>query len=102
MDKIKKIYAITHRGFEFDDIGYPSLEPIKFFTTQEKRDKAFEEIVAKQLKWFEKCKADHLKYYGSFSAEDEYLVNVNDGDTLEIFMGKWCYEWGKEEFELEE
>ena len=98
----QKIYVILHRAYEFDDIGYPNLVPTKFFISKEKRDKAFEEIVAKELQWFEKRKADHLKYYGSFSTEDEYFVNVNDGDTLELFMGEWCYEWGKEEYEIEE
>lgn len=97
-----KIYTIVYRGFEFDDIGYTSLYPIKFYSTKEKRDKAFEEIVAKELQWFEKCKADSLKYYDKERVEEDYTIEVNDGSTLELYMGNWCYEWGKAEFELEE
>ena len=101
--KPNKIYAITHRGFEFDDIGYSSLEPIKFFLTEEKRDKVFEELVSKKMEWFEKCKADDVKYYGSqLHADEEYYVNTNDGSVLELYMGNWCYEWGKTEFEIED
>ena len=96
-----KIYAILHRGYEFDDMGYPNLVPTKFFASKEKRDKAFEELVAKQLQWFEKCKADDLKYYSSVHNEDEYCINVNDGSTLELFMGNWCYEWATEEYDIE-
>lgn len=99
---INKVYAITHCGFEFDDIGYTDLAPIKFFSTKEKRDKAFEELVSDKIKWFEKCKADSLKYYDKERVEEDYTIEVNDGSTLELYMGKWCYEWGKIEFELEE
>lgn len=101
-DKMKKIYVITHRGFEFDDIGYSNLEPIKFFSTKEKRDKAFAELVSSRVKWFEKCEADSLKYYDKERVEEDYIINVNDGSTLELYMGNWCYEWSKTEFELEE
>lgn len=97
-----KIYAITHRGFEFDDIGYSSLEPIKFFLTEEKRDKAFNELVEKELKWFETCKTDSLKYCDKERVEEDYIINVNDGSTLELYMGKWCYEWGKTEYDIED
>lgn len=102
MDKIKKIYAITHRGYEFDDIGYSNSEPIRFFSTKEKRDEAFAELVSSRVEWFEKCKADSLKYYDKKHVEENYIINVNDDSTLELYMGKWCYEWGKTEFELEE
>ena len=102
MDNIKKIYAITHRGFEFDDLGYSNSEPIRFFSTKEKRDKAFAELISNRVEWFEKCKADSLKYYDNERVEEDYTINVNDGSMLELYMGKWCYEWGKTEFELEE
>ena len=95
--KPNKIYAITHRGYEFDDIGYPDLAPIKFFSTKEKRDDAFKEIVTKELEWFENGK--NSKY----SNPDNYEIgeNTND-DFLELYMDKWCYEWGKTEFEIED
>ena len=102
-DKMKKIYAITHRAYEFDDLGYPDLVPIKFFSTKEKRDKVFEELISKKMAWFEKCKADDVKYYGSqLHADEEYYINTNDGSVLELYMGNWCYEWCKTEFELED
>lgn len=103
MKSKNKIYAITHRGFEFDDIGYSSLEPINFFLTEEKRDNAFNELVEKKLKWFETCKADDIKYNGSQThGDEEYQINVNDGSTLELYMGNWCYEWGKTEYDIKD
>lgn len=102
MEEKKMIYAITHRTYEFDDLGYPDLTPIRFFSTKEKRDNAFKELVSEKLAWFEKCKADSLKYYDKERVEEDYTIEVNDGSTLELYMGNWCYEWGKAEFELEE
>lgn len=102
MEEKKFIYAITHRGFEFDNIGYTSLYPIKFYSTKEKRDKAFAELVSSRVKWFEKCKADSLKYYDKERVEEDYTINVNDDSTLELYMGKWCYEWDKTEFKIED
>lgn len=97
MDKIKKIYAITHRAYEFDDLDYPDLKPIRFFTTKEKRDEAFKELVSREMKWFEESKN------GKYGRAKDYKIgeNTND-DFLELAMSKWCYEWGKEEYEIEE
>ena len=97
MEEQKMIYAITHRAYEFDDLGYPDLKPIRFFTTKEKRDEAFKELVSKEMKWFEECKN------GKYAKQEDYEIgeNTND-DFLELYMDKWCYEWGKIEFELEE
>ena len=69
----------------------------KFFTTQEKRDNAFKELVTKQMEWFENCK--NSKY----SNPDNYEIGeeTND-DFLELYMDKWCYEWGKEEYDIED
>lgn len=102
MEEKKMIYGITYRSYEFDDLGYPDLIPIKFYSTKEKRDNAFEELVVKELQWFKKCKADSLKYYDKERVEEDYTIEVNDGSTLELYMGKCCYELGKTEFELEE
>ena len=93
-----KIYAITQCGHEWDDI-YTSwdMRPTKFYTTREKRDKAFKELVEKQLKWFEECKN------GKYANPDEYEIgeDTND-DFLELYMGKWVYDYGKAEYEIEE
>lgn len=97
MNKKEKIYAITHRGFEFDDIGYPDLKPTKFFTTQEKRDNAFKELVTKQMEWFENCKNSKYSNPNNYEIGEE----TND-DFLELYMDKWCYEWGKEEYDIED
>lgn len=97
MEEKKMIYGITCRAYEFDDLGYPDLTPIKFYSTKEKRDNAFKELVLEKLAWFERCK--NSKY----TRTEDYEIgeNTND-DFLELAMGKWCYEWGKAEFELEE
>lgn len=92
-----KIYVITHRGFELDDLGYPDLLPVRYFFTKEKRDQAFDELVARETEWFEKCKN------GQYANQEDYEIgdNTND-DFLELYMDKWCYEWGKDEYEVEE
>ncbi len=92
----QKIYAITKRSFEFDDIGYQDLMPIKFYSTKEKRDNAFKELVNEERKWFENCK--NSKY----SNPDDYEISEDTDECLELYMGKWCYEWGKTEYEIEE
>lgn len=97
MEEKKMIYGITCRAYEFDDLSYPYLMPIRFFSTKEKRDNAFKELVSEKLAWFEECKNSE------YTRTEDYEIgeNTND-DFLELSMGKWCYEWGKREFELED
>jgi hypothetical protein len=41
------------------------------------------------------CKVGH--YYA-----DDYEISEDIDECLELYMGKWCYEWGKTEYEIEE
>jgi hypothetical protein len=97
MEEKKMIYGITYRSYEFDDLGYPDFTPIKFYSTKEKRDNAFKELVSEKLAWFEKCKNSE------YTRTEDYEIGENTiDDFLELAMGKWCYEWCKKEFEFVE
>ena len=93
-----KIYAITEASYELDD--YPlntSSYPIKFYTTKEKRDNAFKALVENRMEWFEKCKND------KYSNQQDYEIGEDTNeDCLELYMGKWAYEYGKTEYDIEE
>lgn len=99
MNELKqKIYAITRCSYEWDDYHTSwDLKPTKFYTTKEKRDKAFKELVEHELKWFEECKNGKYANSGNYHISED----TND-DYLELYMDRWCYCYGKMEYNIDE
>ena len=97
----KKVYAILHNSYEFDDLNYGDLTPSFMSLNKDTVLKKFKEIKENEISNFYrifKMKENWLNEHPEF--KEDYQIIVNTKDELEIFCDNWCYIWKLTEYEL--
>lgn len=94
----KTLYCIFYDSFEFDDPCYNSSERPLFFTTnKESLEKTWNELKQKEIDHFNKFKQESVDQ----EYKDDYTIEKNVDDELELYMGNWSYRWWTCEYELD-
>ena len=101
MGKYKKVYAILHNSYEFDDISYGELTPSFMSLDKETVIKEFNRIKKREIKHIE----DLIKHWEKYLNEhperkEDFQITINKDDELEIYFDNWCYHWVIDEYEL--
>ena len=87
MEQANKVYAILYNAYESDDIVTGSDEIIFCSLSENKRDEEFDRILNEEN-----------KRYDNYKGENDYFDNGNE--RIDFTIGKWCYSYYKEEYEL--
>ena len=98
----QKVYAILYNAYEFDDLSYGDLTPKFMSLSKDTVLKEFESIKEKEINWFNNIlsgKEEWLKEHPE--RKEDYQICTNTEDSLEIYVGNWCYEWRLTEYELD-
>ena len=101
MEKYKKVYAILHNSYEFDDVSYGELTPSFMSLNKETVIEEFNRIKKREITSFE----NRIKCYEKYLNEDpkrkeDFQIVINKDDELEIYFDNWCYQWIIDEYEL--
>ena len=90
-----KVYTLEYRAYEFDDLNYGS-SIIKFASLN--KNKIIEKF-NKEREWNikvvneQQAKADEIH-------KEDYQIYRDEENYFEAWIGKWCYEYSINEYEL--
>lgn len=97
MEKYKKVYAILHNSYEFDDISYGELTPSFMSLNKETVIEEFNRIKEREITSLE----TKIKYFNEdLKRKLDFQITINKNDELEIYSDNWCYHWIIDEYEL--
>lgn len=94
----KTLYCIMYESWEFDDpCNSTSERPIYFTTDATKFESVWKENKRKEIEHFTKFKSEEV----NSDYKDDYTIETDNDDELELYMGNWSYRWWKVEYELD-
>jgi hypothetical protein len=94
---MNKVYTLEHKGYEFDDLDYGSFYIVCASLDKNKIIEKFN----KEKEWYikiinkEQSRTDKDDTY-----KEDYQIYRDESDYFEAWVGKWCYEYSINEYEL--
>lgn len=92
---MNKVYTLEYQAYEFDDMDYGSFS-VKYASLD--KNKIIEKF-NKEKEWYIKVVNEQQAKVDEIYKED-YQIYRDEENYFEAWVGKWCYEYMINEYEL--